>query len=59
MLGLWDVLAAGTLSEERSGWVMSHPDSICRTAGYVPRMPGGVGGGSREAPPHPDWADQF
>jgi hypothetical protein len=25
--------------------VMSHPDSICRTAGYVTRMSGGVGGG--------------
>lgn len=31
-------------------------DSICRTAGYVTRTSGGVGGGSREAFPYPDWA---
>ena len=29
-------------------------DSICRTAVYVIRMPGGVGGGSREASPYPE-----
>jgi hypothetical protein len=29
-------------------------DSICRTAGYVTRTSGGVGGGSREASPYPD-----
>ena len=29
-------------------------DSICRTAGYVTRTSGGVGGGSREAFPYPD-----
>ncbi len=27
-----------------------------RTAGYVTRMSGGVGGGSREASPYPDYA---
>jgi len=30
-------------------------DSICRTAVYVIRTHGGVGGGSREASPYPDW----
>ena len=29
-------------------------DLICRTAGYVTRTSGGVGGGSREASPYPD-----
>ena len=31
-------------------------DSICRTAVYVTRSYGGVGGESREAFPYPDWA---
>ena len=30
-------------------------DSICRTAVYVTRSYGGVGGGSREAFPYPDY----
>lgn len=30
-----------------------HIDLICRTAGYVTRTSGGVGGGSREASPYP------
>ena len=29
-------------------------DLICRTAGYVTRTSGGVGGGGREAFPYPD-----
>ena len=29
-------------------------DSICRTAVYVTRSYGGVGGGSREASPYPE-----
>ena len=33
-------------------------DLICRTAGYVTRTSGGVGGGSREASPYPDWVSQ-
>ena len=33
-------------------------DSICRTAVYVTRSYGGVGGGSREAFPYPDWTAQ-
>ena len=31
-----------------------HIDLICRTAVYVTRSYGGVGGGSREASPYPD-----
>ena len=31
-----------------------HIDPICRTAVYVTRSYGGVGGGSREASPYPD-----
>lgn len=31
-------------------------DSICRTAVYVTRTHGGVGGGGREVFPYPDWA---
>ena len=31
-----------------------HVDSICRTAVYVTRSYGGVGGGSREASPYPE-----
>jgi hypothetical protein len=32
------------------------PDLICRTAVYVTRSYGGVGGGGREAFPYPKWA---
>jgi hypothetical protein len=35
-------------------WFALHIDLICRTAVYVIRMPGGVGGG-REASPYPDY----
>lgn len=38
--------------------LQAHPmslDLICRTAVYVTRTQGGVGGGSREASPYPDW----
>ena len=35
-------------------WASRLADSICRTAGYVTRTSGGVGGGSREASPYPD-----
>ena len=33
-----------------------HVDLICRTAVYVIRTHGGVGGGHREVFPYPDWA---
>jgi hypothetical protein len=42
--GIWDELAAGTPGSDAPVGVMSHPDSIHRTAGYVTRMSGGVGG---------------
>jgi hypothetical protein len=35
-------------------WATRLADSICRTAVYVTRPHGGVGGGSREAAPYPD-----
>ena len=40
-----------------NGVVRAHTmslDLICRTAVYVTRTHGGVGGGSREASPYPD-----
>ncbi len=41
----------------RSGtMVAKRADSICRTAGYVTRMSGGVGGRGREASSYPDSA---
>jgi hypothetical protein len=43
--GIWDELAAGTPETDAPVGVMDHPDNICRTAGYVTRMSGGVGGG--------------
>jgi hypothetical protein len=43
--GAWDELTAGTPGPKAPVGVMAHPDSICRTAGYVTRMSGGVGGG--------------
>jgi hypothetical protein len=45
LLGLWDERAAGTPGEDTPVRGMYHPDFICRTAGYVTRMSGGVGGG--------------
>ena len=52
--GIWDELSAGTPGNDASVGVMSHPDSIHRTAGYVTRMSDGVGGGGRKVPPYPD-----
>jgi hypothetical protein len=43
--GVWDELAAGTLGSDAPVGVMDHPDFIHRTAGYVTRLSGGVGGG--------------
>ena len=42
--GTWDELLAGTPRSAALVGVMVHPDLICRTAGYVTRMSGGVGG---------------
>ena len=50
-----DVGAAGNDAPVRvQGRYALHIDSICRTAVYVTRMHGGVGGGSREASPYPE-----
>jgi hypothetical protein len=43
--GIWDELAAGTPETDAPVGVMAHPDAIYRTAGYVTRTSGGVGGG--------------
>jgi hypothetical protein len=48
--GIWDELAAGTPEPLLRLGVMAHPDSIHRTAGYVTRMSGGVGGGRPRGP---------
>jgi hypothetical protein len=54
--GGWDEVGVGAVGEDapvgvRGGLV--HKDSICRTAGYVIRMSGGVGGRGREASSYP------
>jgi len=41
----WDERPTGIPGAEAPVGVMAHPDLICRTAGYVTRMSGGVGGG--------------
>jgi hypothetical protein len=40
----WGELATGATGEDASVEVIYYLDSICRTAGYVTRMSGGVGG---------------
>jgi hypothetical protein len=56
----WDETGVGMMREDApvgTGYPlirMSGFDLICRTAVYVIRMYGGVGGGSREASPYPD-----
>src|SRR5712691_11038675 len=56
---LWDEIVVGAAEEDtpvearRSSLLCL--DSICRTAVYVTRSYGGVGGGSREASPYPEW----
>ena len=58
----WNETDVGAVGDEapvewRGGMLSTMPnDLICRTAGYVTRTSGGVGGGSREASPYPDWA---
>jgi hypothetical protein len=60
----WDEAVFGAASDEApvdgcggAAMLDAMPiDSICRTAVYVIRMHGGVGGGSREAFPYPDSA---
>ena len=56
----WDETTVGAAGEEASVGVHEridlHFDLICRTAVYVTRMHGGVGGGSRKASLYPKWA---
>ena len=58
----WDETVVGAVGNEASvierDWLVNSAfvDSFRRTAVYVTRMPGGVGGGSREASPYPEWA---
>ena len=60
--GGWDEIAVGAVGDEASvdmraaghqDWSM-HVDSICRTAVYVTRSCGGVGGGHREVSSYPE-----
>jgi hypothetical protein len=43
--GAWDELTAGTPGDDAPVGVTYHPANLCRTAGYVTRTSGGVGGG--------------
>jgi len=56
--GGWDEADVGAAGDDASVGVQGrsalHIDSICRTAVYVTRSYGGVGGGSREASPYPE-----
>ena len=64
--GGWDEIGVGAVRDEASVTVraMGHQargarvDPICRTAVYVTRSCGGVGGGHREVSPYPEWASQ-
>jgi hypothetical protein len=55
--GGWDEAGVGAVGNDAPVGVLGryaqHIDLICRTAGYVTRTSGGVGGGSREAFPYP------
>jgi len=57
-LGGWDETDVGAVGNDAPVGVQRpyamHIDSICRTAVYVTRSYGGVGGGSREASPYPE-----
>jgi len=58
--GGWDEIEVGEVRKDapvsvgQSLTQRTHSDLICRTAVYVTRTHGGVGGGSREASPYPD-----
>ena len=56
----WDETDVGAVANDASVGVQGryalHVDSICRTAVYVIRSYGGVGGRSREASPYPKSA---
>ena len=55
----WDEADVGAVGDDAPVGVHGrravHIDSICRTAVYVTRSYGGVGGGSREASPYPKY----
>ena len=57
--GGWDEIEVGEVGKDApvgvQRWFALHIDLICRTAVYVTRSHGGVGGGSREASPYPDY----
>lgn len=54
----WNEIEVGAVGRDAPVGVQRryslHFDLICRTAGYVTRTSGGVGGRSREASPYPD-----
>ena len=56
--GGWDDAGVGAAGDDAPVGVQERYalpiDPICRTAVYVTRMHGGVGGGSREASPYPE-----
>jgi hypothetical protein len=56
--GGWDETVAGAARNDAPVGALrqyaQHTDSICRTAVYVTRTHGGVGGGDREVFPYPD-----
>jgi len=58
--GGWDEADVGAAGNDAPvgvhGRYAMHIDSICRTAVYVTRLYGGVGGGNREVFPYPEWA---
>jgi hypothetical protein len=56
----WDETEVGAVGKDAPVGVHGrgalHIELICRTAVYMTRSYGGVGGGSRKASPYPDWA---
>ena len=58
-LGGWDETDVGAVGDDAPVGVQGQYalpiDSICRTAVYVTRSYGVVGGGSREASPYPEY----
>ncbi len=57
-LGGWDEADVGAAGNDAPvgvrGRSAMHVDLICRTAVYVTRLYGGVGGGRREVSPYPE-----
>jgi hypothetical protein len=55
----WDEADVGAAGDDApvgvQGWYTLLMNSIYRTAVYVTRSYGGVGGGSREASPYPEY----